>query len=359
LIAAVSLLATTLHGAGTGAPLVPTPSRHDLVFDTANGLKANGKSFCTQLVPPVEREPHLGSGPGPKTCTVVVAAYGQTSSEYALLLLLVPPVCKVVVYDKDDPKTACGFMPMAGVDQCIVLPNVGREQHTWAYYVRTHYGALPDVAFFIPADLPAHDRAHNVQLMLNSTVYNETAAGGGIVGPGGGGFWCINQTAGKACDGFPTQDPMPLSENANCSFPVYCRGAGGKDVGAADCQRTEPTEEPTLQLYMQANVGRASPHTMDRLCYLPLCHYGVAATTRHNLLSHPVEVFANIEATLNQSVTPEAIWMMEWGMAVAYGIGGARTQAACDPGYPYPATCRATEKSHKAEPSPSPKPEWL
>jgi len=315
---------------------------------TANGLKANGEEYCTALVPPVEREPYLGASQGPKSCTVVVAAYGQDASDYELLLVLVPPVCKVVVYDKDDNATACSFMPFAGIDECIVLPNTGREQHTWAYYVRTNYHQLPDVAFFIPADIRAHDRAHNIQLMLNSTVYNETSPGGGIVGPHGGGFWCINATAGKKCDGFPRQPPMPLSTCGNCSFPIYCRGVGGKKATAEDCMRTDPTEQPTMQLYMEANVGNLSPHTMDRLCHLPLCHYGVAATTRENLLGHPKQVYANIEATLNQTVTPEAIWMMEWGMAVVYGIAGARAQPACTPGYPYPTEC-AFDK-HKTGP---------
>ena len=97
---------------------------------------------------------------------------------------------------------------------------------------------------------------------------------------------------------------------------------------------------------MEANVGKYSPHTMDYFCHLPLCHYGVGATTRENLLGHPKIVFENIENTLNKTVTPEAIWMMEWGMAVLYGIAGARASGKCEPGYPYPATC-SFQKKHK------------
>ena len=98
---------------------------------------------------------------------------------------------------------------------------------------------------------------------------------------------------------------------------------------------------------MKANVGRYSPDTMDYFCHLPLCHYGVGATTRENLLGHPQIVFANIENTLNKTVTPEAIWMMEWGMAVLYGISGARASGKCAAGYPYPATC-SFQKHHAA-----------
>ena len=227
-------LAAALNSAAEEAALMP--SRHDMVLDTANGLAKNGHDFCTPLKPPVEK--HVT-----KTCTVAVAAFGQTAAEYALLLLLLPPACKVVVYDKDDPKTACSFMPFAGIDECLVLPNVGREQHTWAYYVRTNYHQLPDVSYFIPADLPAHDRAHNVQLMLNSTIFNETTAHGGIVGQQGGGFWCINASAGEACDGFPEQKPQPLSGIGNCSFPVYCRGGN-----ASNCVHPDPTAQPTFQV---------------------------------------------------------------------------------------------------------------
>ena len=59
----------------------------------------------------------------------------------------------------------------------VGLPNVGREQHTWSYYVSQNYDKLPDYLFMVPADLPAHDRAHSVQLMLNSTIFNTTRPG--------------------------------------------------------------------------------------------------------------------------------------------------------------------------------------
>ena len=301
---------------------------HSITLDTANGLAQNGRQFCTELAEPVQREPFLGTGSS-GTCEVVVAAYGQSASEYELMRMLMPPKCKITVYDKDDKP--CAFMPLSGIDKCSSLPNVGREQHTWAHYARTHYGDYPDVMFFVPADLPAHDRAHSVQLMLNSTVFNSTHPGAGQTGAG---FWCIDRTAGKLCDGFKEQVPTNLANCSSCAMNQYCRGGNG-----SSCVRPTPTVEADLQGYLQANVGTFSAHTMDRLCHLPLCHYGVIATTKENLLSHPIEVYASIEDTLNKTMTPEAIWMMEWGLGAAYGIKGAREKSACGDGYPYAPHC--------------------
>mmetsp|Transcript_20879 Transcript_20879/g.36829 ORF Transcript_20879/g.36829 Transcript_20879/m.36829 type:complete len:339 (+) Transcript_20879:31-1047(+) len=308
------------------------PQEQPPVLAVATALAPNGNKFCTRLETPVDAPPYLGTGANP-TCVAVVAAYAQTKEELILLRLLIPPACSIVVYDKTDD-APCGFMPLAGVNHCISLPNVGREQHTFSHFVRTHYWTLPDVMFFTPADIAAHDRAHQIQLMLNSTVFNTTVPGGGIIGHRGGGFWCINASAGRACDGFAYQPPLPLSVCGNCSFTKYCRGGS-----TTECITPDPTAQPSLQTYFHANVGALSPSTMEHLCQLPLCHYGVAATTRENLLVHPKEVYANIEASLNQSVTGEAIWMMEWGMALVYGMGGAINMDKCHPGYPYPEKC--------------------
>ena len=64
--------------------------------------------------------------------------------------------------------------------------------------------------------------------------------------------------------------------------------------------------------------GKCAPATRLRLARLARrCHYGVAATTRENLLAHPVEVYSGIELALNSSSMDEATFYMEWVRARA------------------------------------------
>ena len=154
------------------APTALIPRPFDTDLDTTNGLAQNGENFCTPLETPLGSAPHLDGG----RCEVAVAAFGESSSQLELLRVLIPMACDIIVYDKGD--SPCSFMPLTGFRDCIKMPNVGREQHTWSYFVSTRYDTLPDYLFMIPADLSAHDRAHSVQLMLNSTIFNTTRPGG-------------------------------------------------------------------------------------------------------------------------------------------------------------------------------------
>ena len=57
---------------------------------------------------------------------------------------------ELVVYDKC---TSC-----AGIPKCKVLPNVGREQHTWLTYVIDNYESLPKDIYFLPGPIHKHRR---------------------------------------------------------------------------------------------------------------------------------------------------------------------------------------------------------
>jgi hypothetical protein len=62
---------------------------------------------------------------------------------------------KLVVYDKCNE---CQDTP-----NCKVLPNIGREQHTWLTYVIDNYYLLPNEIFFLPAPIYKHDRLKKFQ----------------------------------------------------------------------------------------------------------------------------------------------------------------------------------------------------
>jgi len=258
-------------------------------------------------------------------CTVVVAAHAPNASTLALVRFLFPSECEIEVFDKATP--ACKFMPLAGISSCVSLPNVGKEQHTYAYYVRSTYDALPKYIFFVPGVLDKHARVHSIQVMLNETIFSNERPGG----MGGHGFWCINQTS--VCDSlsYAVQLPMRLSNCGACqitSYPEGNRTVNFEDPGLAAMPHT-------LLPWLQQHVDRFTNGTMDRLCHMPLCHYGVAATTRENLRAHPAEVYADIEGVLGAAYFNEPTMYMEWAMAPTFGtlMGSGGTSCAGAPLY--------------------------
>eukprot|EP00966_Prymnesium_polylepis_P243467 5629995-Prymnesium_polylepis.1 len=82
--------------------------------------------FCTPLKPSGVTERFL---PPHEDCTVVVAANGDDAASIELIGRLLPRNCTISVFDKGTP--ACAFSPMPDIE-CEPLPNVGREQQTYA-----------------------------------------------------------------------------------------------------------------------------------------------------------------------------------------------------------------------------------
>ena len=70
---------------------------------------------------------------------------------------------------------------------------------------------------------------------------------------------------------------------------------------------------PSQEALVTTSISTARGRSVT-LCFTlgPRCHYGVAATTRDNLRSHPVEAYAALEGALNSSALSEGIFYMEW-----------------------------------------------
>lgn len=77
---------------------------------------------------------------------VVVSRYAEDVSWLHVL-----PKTRVTVYDKGGPSNADADCPSHATR--VVLPNVGREVHTYLHHIVEHYHDLEDVTIFLPASI--------------------------------------------------------------------------------------------------------------------------------------------------------------------------------------------------------------
>lgn len=66
----------------------------------------------------------------------------------------------LVVYDKCND--------CQEIDNCSILPNVGREQGTWLNYVIENYNKLPNRILFLPAPIDKYNRLNRGIFMLDT-----------------------------------------------------------------------------------------------------------------------------------------------------------------------------------------------
>jgi hypothetical protein len=54
------------------------------------------------------------------------------------------------------------------IENCLIMPNVGREQGTWLSYVIENYTNLPDRILFLPSPIDKYDRLKRGLFMLDT-----------------------------------------------------------------------------------------------------------------------------------------------------------------------------------------------
>jgi hypothetical protein len=57
------------------------------------------------------------------------------------------------------------------IENCSILPNVGREQGTWLTYVIENYNKLPDKILFLPAPIDKYNRLNRGMFMLDTKLH--------------------------------------------------------------------------------------------------------------------------------------------------------------------------------------------
>jgi len=260
-----------------------------------------------------EHAPHLAADGS--DCHAIVAFFGaENVGGLTDLQAHLPRECLIRVYDKTE-EDACAFMPVEGVADCTVMPNNGREQHTYAEHVRRNYHSLPTWLIFLPVPMDRHSRIHSLQKMLNASVLNPS--GEGLEGEG---FSCIDRTPGERCDGGRLESRGNLTAYKDCRMLRYA------PEGAGEASKAEPASPAGLYNWFEAHA----PNSTDFLCHMPACHFGVIITTAANVRAHPLAVYEDVAAALNSSQLNEPIWYMEWGAAALWGMRAASAKLAAN-----------------------------
>jgi hypothetical protein len=96
--------------------------------------------------------------PAPQSVHVVIARYREDAAWLGRLhSALRAPHERMFIYEKGEPlppehEARAG----AAGAQCVPLPNVGREAHTYLHHVLQHWDSLPDVLFFSQGCITDH-----------------------------------------------------------------------------------------------------------------------------------------------------------------------------------------------------------
>ena len=271
--------------------------------------------------------PQLGS-----TCHAVVAHYSSNATQGLAYLELVqralPTECRIVVYDKSE--SPCTFMDATHAHprfaECHTLNNTGREGHTFAHHIARNYGALPAWLILLTSSLSRHSRSVRLQRMVDATIRSESPLRRDL----GAGFVCYTRGMDVRAD--DRQRVCHLDRFVNCRMPCYSPQGPG---GCYDPSSTNPAVRPApasagLGPWLREHVD-ATSSLGERLCHMEVCQYGIAITTRENLLAHPRSVYEDVEREMSRDIFPETIFYTEWGAAPIFGALWARSlPGTCD-----------------------------
>ena len=157
----------------------------------------------------------------------------------------------------------------------IILPNVGREQHTYALHVSKHYNNLADVLVFTPSNIDKHPlRKRTIRESHNAD------------------FSC-NYTGG-----------------------TFGSHVGWKHPDSYEGRRLDHASPRGVKSWAEEHIG----------CYgeddKPTCKWGTFVTTRSNIHKTPRHIFENIAKEL-EVPEPEAGHYMERVVEILYGAGCA------------------------------------
>ena len=160
----------------------------------------------------------------------------------------------LVVYDKCND--------CQEIDNCSILPNVGREQGTWLKYVIENYNNLHDRILFLPAPIDKYDRLKRGLFMLDTNPHV-----GGPLGP---------------------HETFTLDAWNNVTL-----------VRA----ETRP-----FKSWYEKNIGQWDPSKQD------VYYNGVMATTRERILRKPREFYVNLHRQVTIDANTEVGHYLERSM---------------------------------------------
>ena len=253
-------------------------------------------------------------------CEVVIAAHDALHEVGPAAQLAANAGCnRVNVYTKsascssvmDDPAVVAANASGAAVG-CVDLPNVGREQHTFAHHVASQFDRLANHIIFLPLPMNATAHVSGIRHEVRKSVYAQALR-------------AHASPSGAELDG----------EYALSRGFYTCHGFGGVPgtSSEADTERLEgflgwkmtmddegraltPAQPSPLGAWAQAHLGISAA----ALARIPVCYEGAAATSLSYVQARGLASFQAIEAQLAVGGgMPEAGHYMERLMLAAYG----------------------------------------
>jgi len=234
-----------------------------------------------------------------ETCGAVIST--QEMKGVSTVRSLLPLRCALYVYDKADDGTRACFngtgRALPANTKCFVSPNYGREFESYLRHVANNYDSLPDRLIMTTGVFARHDRLTHFHNLVLSTVLSESKPPS---------FWCVRRM--RACEDFWDKPHQNLSQYHDYGMLEY--------LGS----RPSPATSRPQGVFVRERIQPHQPEACLRTCATGVCHYGILATTRELLRSHPRAVYESmLQEFPTHSMSPEAGFFLEMIAELAFG----------------------------------------
>lgn len=204
-----------------------------------------------------------------KKVQVVISRYNEDVS-----WLSKPPYNKypIILYEKGPSRHLNCLLPDC---ERVLLPNVGRCDHTYLYYIITHYDCLPDKVIFIPGSIRLPHKTSAVNYLFDIIEDDDALSGH-----------------------FKRQADYDLKSGIY-DFML-------DNWSASDPENTRINNETELQKSAIRPFGKWFEHhfSKEKQIY-GFWYMGIFAATRDRIQRHPIEVYQRLIREVETHSNPE------------------------------------------------------
>ena len=227
---------------------------------------------------------------------------------------------KALIYNKGDNDINSHF-------PVISIPNIGREGHTYLYYIIEHYNSLPDYMIFSQANPFEHSPDFITLVNDNYKLFDDYQ---GLTWRWKDKDPSIVWMDSKNSQGIPPLDSRKmtsflhlngckihyelLDRNFNCVCPVEWEDGGfNTHLIPRTKQRLQVPDDETLLEYIYRRIG------LNNICplYFPFNFSGTFGVRRDNIIKHPIHVYENLMIFLLEH--PDHGYILERMWALLFG----------------------------------------
>jgi hypothetical protein len=194
--------------------------------------------------------------------------------------------------DNEPPlKITCDSEELKMKKRTICLPNVGRCDHTFLYYIVTEYDDLPDLSIFLPASSnDPHKQERTKQVITHALLSRDTVMHG-------------FRYSLEECKDF-SLDEWKATNSSNQEHNPE--------------SKLLPANPRPFGLWFEKYIGLDRP-------IRAFTYFGIFAVHRRHILQHPKSFYENLLSTVDHHSNPEAGHYLERSWSAIF--------------WPYPESC--------------------